>query len=124
MFEGLKYGSSEAAYQAGKTLDPQKRAVFCTIAPGASKRKGRELQIRPDWGKVKIDVMRVILRDKFTRNPELREALLQTGTQELIEGNHWGDTFWGVDDKRGGQNHLGRLLMELRGSLADPLEDY
>ena len=34
---------------------------------------------------------------------------------ELIEGNTWHDTFWGVDLKTGeGENHLGKILMALR----------
>jgi len=46
------------------------------------------------------------------------ERLLATGDQELIEGNTWGDRFWGVCDGEG-QNQLGRLLMELRNELRD-----
>jgi predicted NAD-dependent protein-ADP-ribosyltransferase YbiA (DUF1768 family) len=33
----------------------------------------------------------------------------------LTEGNHWGDTFWGVDLRTGkGRNYLGRILMSVR----------
>ena len=35
------------------------------------------------------------------------------GDQELVEGNEWGDVFWGVC-KGVGDNHLGKLLMEFR----------
>jgi predicted NAD-dependent protein-ADP-ribosyltransferase YbiA (DUF1768 family) len=53
-----------------------------------------------------------LLRQKF-QNPELREKLLCTGKLELIEGNYWGDTYWGVC--RGvGENRLGKLLMLVR----------
>lgn len=123
VFEGLCYKSSEAAYQAAKTLNESQRRVFLTLGPGAAKRKGRELKIRPDWDAVKLQVMEQILQNKFAQNPELQEKLLQTAPQELIEGNHWGDTFWGVDDRKGGQNHLGRLLMKLRDELHDPVND-
>ena len=46
--------------------------------------------------------------------------LKQTGFCELIEGNYWGDTFWGVDYETGhnsvfaGSNHLGIMYMILR----------
>ncbi len=53
-----------------------------------------------------------LLRIKFTI-PTLRERLLATGDQTLIEGNTWGDTYWGVC--RGvGLNNLGTLLMQVR----------
>lgn len=67
--------------------------------------------LREEWE----DVMRSVLCAKFTQNPELMEALLATGDKVLCEGNTWGDTFWGMDMRSGeGENHLGRLLTELR----------
>lgn len=58
-----------------------------------------------------------ILRAKFKQHPELAAMLIATGDAELVEGNTWGDTFWGRDLATGhGENHLGRLLMELRDS--------
>jgi predicted NAD-dependent protein-ADP-ribosyltransferase YbiA (DUF1768 family) len=52
------------------------------------------------------------LRIKF-KNPELRAMLLTTGDEELIEGNWWRDTYWGVCEGIG-QNKLGKLLMQVR----------
>ena len=45
--------------------------------------------------------------------PELRTKLLETDDAELIEGNTWGDTYWGTCSGIG-QNHLGKLLMKTR----------
>jgi predicted NAD-dependent protein-ADP-ribosyltransferase YbiA (DUF1768 family) len=59
--------------------------------------------------------MRDLLRQKFA-HPELRRLLLATGDAELVEGNTWGDRFWGVCAGRG-QNHLGRLLMAIRAEI-------
>lgn len=39
--------------------------------------------------------------------------LLKTGDEELVEGNTWGDTFWGVC-KGKGRNELGKILMKVR----------
>ena len=63
--------------------------------------------------------MEELLRKKFAHDkPLLRQALIDTGDQELIEGNWWGDRFWGVDLKTNqGQNHLGMLLMKIRSEL-------
>jgi predicted NAD-dependent protein-ADP-ribosyltransferase YbiA (DUF1768 family) len=52
------------------------------------------------------------LRDKFS-DPELRAKLLATGDEFLVEGNHWGDTYWGVCNGKG-RNMLGSLLMKVR----------
>jgi hypothetical protein len=36
----------------------------------------------------------------------------------LVEGNRWGDQFWGVDLRTGlGENHLGKILMKVRDEL-------
>jgi predicted NAD-dependent protein-ADP-ribosyltransferase YbiA (DUF1768 family) len=46
--------------------------------------------------------------------------LLATDEADLVEGNHWNDTFWGVC--RGvGQNWLGRILMDERASIREAL---
>ena len=42
--------------------------------------------------------------------------LIKTGDQELIEGNYWNDTYWGVC-KGVGQNKLGKILMRVREEL-------
>ena len=80
--------------------------------PGEAKRLGRKIQLRPDWEKIKDNVMLTGLRKKFA-DPELRSLLLSTGDEELIEGNYWGDTYWGVCNGVG-QNKLGKLLMQVR----------
>jgi ribA/ribD-fused uncharacterized protein len=113
---GLEYTSVEAAYQAAKTLDYAKREPFTCMSPNQAKKVGRTLQpLRPDWEEVKIEVMRGFLKQKFS-DPELKQKLLDTGSRELIEGNWWGDRFWGVC-KGKGKNWLGKLLMELRNEL-------
>ena len=59
--------------------------------------------------------MRHLLFKKFSQY-EFFELLMLTGDAELIEGNNWGDTFWGVCNGRG-ENMLGKLLMEIRDYL-------
>ena len=115
-FEGLTFGNTEAVFQAAKTLDMEEREKFVGLSPLIAKRKGRRVKLRSDWEAVKIEVMREVLRCKFSQNPELKAKLIATGDSELIEGNNWNDRFWGVCRGKG-QNHLGRLLMELRAEL-------
>lgn len=112
----MHFISAEHAYQAAKSLDPQDWMNISTIeTPGGAKRAGRLLKIRPDWDEIKLDVMEIILREKFS-NPELAHRLHETGDQELIEGNTWGDTYWGICRNKG-ENHLGKLLMKIRKEL-------
>ena len=55
---------------------------------------------------------------KFTQNEELKEKLLATENEELVEGNTWHDTYWGVCNRRG-KNKLGKILMRIREELRD-----
>ena len=125
MYEGLMYHNSEAAFQSAKIkLDTEEATIsarkpFTAMAAGASKRAGRRVEIRPDWETVKNNVMYEVLKDKFNRNSELKEKLLNTGEAILIEGNTWHDNYWGdckcekCKDIRG-KNTLGILLMRVR----------
>lgn len=116
-YEGLTYQSSEHAYQAAKSLDPEVRKLFTDpkMLAGQAKKLGRKIEARPDWNIVRADVMQDIISIKFD-NDELREKLLATAFRELIEGNWWGDRYWGVCDGEG-LNMLGRLLMKERDRL-------
>lgn len=78
------------------------------------------VKLRPDWEDVKEQVMEDIVRAKFTQNQYLGDWLLNTGDAELIEGNNWGDTTWGVDIRtKKGKNLLGKILMKVRAELKE-----
>ncbi len=112
----ITYRTAEHAYQTAKFLDSKVRQVIITAkTPGAAKKFGRSFPMRSDWEKVKVKVMEDVLAAKFS-NPILREKLLDTGDSELIEGNTWGDRYWGVCGGSG-ENVLGKLLMKLREHL-------
>jgi predicted NAD-dependent protein-ADP-ribosyltransferase YbiA (DUF1768 family) len=68
------------------------------------------------WADRKVGVMRAFLRRKFAPGTDFAARLLATGDAELVEGNNWGDDFWGCCSGSGA-NHLGRLLMEVRSEL-------
>ena len=111
------YRTVEAAYQAAKTTDSAVRArIRAAPTPGQAKRLGRGIALRSGWEEMKLDVMRTLVREKFSRYHALAERLLATGDVELVERNYWRDTFWGICGGRG-ENHLGRILMDLRSEL-------
>lgn len=117
MPDGITYPTTEHAYQAYKSLDMQIRRHIVSIpTPGKAKRFGSKVDLRHDWDTVRVEVMLTCLRLKFSQEPYKR-MLLSTGDAQLIEGNHWGDKFWGVCNGHG-LNVLGELLMQVRKELA------
>ncbi len=117
-YDGILYRNNEAAFQAQKTLDVEKRKEFASLSPDLAKRAGRRAVLRQDWEQVKYDIMYGICRAKFTQNPELGKLLAATGDEELVEGNNWGDRIWGQVNGKG-QNHLGKILMRIRKEIRD-----
>jgi len=117
VYEFEEYPSVEHAYQAAKTLDKDYRILIAKAETAAKAKKiGMVVPLKENWEAEKIAVMRALLRSKFS-NPKLKKLLLYTKSYKLVEGNWWGDTFWGVDMQGKGSNWLGKLLMELREEL-------
>lgn len=111
----------EHAYQAAKATNQKEyNYVLNAGMAGDAKRRGRSIKLRRDWDSIKLGIMEDLLRIKFS-NPELRDRLLDTGNEELEEGNYHHDVFFGVcycPSCRGkGQNNLGKLLMKIRTEL-------
>lgn len=116
VYEGLEYGSSEAAYQSAKCDDEFVKSQFQTLSPIESKNLSKRIPVKKNWNDIKKQVMYDVLISKFTLTPELKEKLLQTGSKYLEETNYWQDTYWGVCDGKG-KNALGELLMKIRNEL-------
>lgn len=114
MFQALKY----------KAMDQNDRgaimeyfgSVIDSDDPNHAKKAGRKIKIDlSKWESIRIEMMRQTVWEKFKQNQNLVVPLLDTGSAMLVEGNTWGDTFWGrVDGK--GYNLLGSILMEVRGA--------
>lgn len=124
MFDEELYPSAEHAFQAAKSLDPAVREkIRAAKDPAEAKRLGRKVHpIRSDWEDIKLQVMYDIVKDKFERHHMLAHELIETGNDFLVEGNWWNDRYWGVC--RGvGENHLGKILMRVRGELWQALRE-
>lgn len=107
----------EHAFQACKTTDmAQRRQIANAQTPGQAKRLGRQVALRVGWDSMRDDVMLELLRQKFAPDSTLADLLLATGDAVLIEGNTWGDRYWGVCNGKG-ENRLGELLMQVRDEL-------
>jgi len=112
-FDGMKYQNAESAFQAMKTLNKEERKPFENMKPLTAKKKGKTIPLRDGWDDMREQIMYEVCKAKFMQNQDILEKLLQTGDEELVEGNHWGDTFWGAC-KGEGENKLGKILMRIR----------
>lgn len=119
-YDQMSFLNVGQAFVASKTSDRQERTSIARIGTArevmvyANKMPHRELE-------EDLRVMEYLLRQKF-EYPVLREKLLATGTQELIDGRDWisnpYDLIWSYDLKRlKGDNHHGKLLMKIRSEL-------
>ena len=123
VYKGTAFPSTEAAYQAAKTLDPEEFKSFRVLSPCQAKHVGHKVKLRPDWDEVRLQVMYDICLDKFTRHIHLQELPLMTGDVYLEERNTWNDTFWGVFNGEG-ENNLGKTLMRIRDHLRARQEEH
>lgn len=120
---GINFPTVEHAYQAAKTIFAHERVQISNLdTPAAAKAAGRKLKIRKDWDKIKLNIMRDLVEKKFSKHADLRAKLLKTGSAQLVEGNTWGDTYWGMCDGKG-ENNLGKILMQIREGITDGTAD-
>jgi hypothetical protein len=112
----INYLTNEHFYQANKTVNKDEfQYVLDSDTPAIAKRRGKEINIDPNWDNIKNRVMYIGVYNKFTQNNKLKYMLINTENAELIEGNYWNDRYWGICLKTNeGENHLGKILMSVR----------
>ena len=123
-YKQIAFPTVEHAFVAAKSYDPafwEEISKLPAKRAGHAKRRGRQIKLRSNWDLLKRSVMKELLLEKFN-NRVFREFIVRTTPAMLIEGNYWHDNYWGNCKCKKckyilGQNHLGRLLMEVRGSL-------
>jgi len=124
--DGMELPTVEHAYQYEKfighwpTLKEPRELVKAAKTPGQAKKVAEACKhlLPTDWHDRKLDVMRRLLSQKFRQGSLLGKQLRDTGSVMLVEGNTWGDVYWGIC-KGHGENWLGRLLMEIRKGLQE-----
>ena len=122
--DGLWWPTVEHYFQAQKFSDStyQKR-IRRAIKPKDAKALGmtRTLPLRQDWEDVKVELMRRAVTCKFKTHPRLRDLLLSTGTEDIVE-NAPMDSFWGCGSDGQGLNMLGKILKQVRTDLQGATE--
>lgn len=128
IWRGTEFKSGEHAFSFAKTwhltngwdaLPRLRQQILEAPTCGKAKYYGRSLPLDiAGWDDRKVHYMREIVHAKFGYVKDYAGKLINTGASPLVEGNDWGDTFWGkcrVDGKVVGLNMLGTILMEERG---------
>jgi ribA/ribD-fused uncharacterized protein len=119
VFMGFEWPSAEHAYQAMKCHNQDYWAKIRgpSVSAADAKRIGAQITQDSSFQSNRLNYMRAVVFAKFDQNPNLMEMLQATAPAELIEGNTWGDTFWGQCPVGNGHNHLGKILMGVRDNI-------
>ncbi|MBD2211977.1 NADAR family protein [Nostoc linckia FACHB-104] len=117
--DGLYWPTSEHYFQAQKfigTLHLEQIRLVKTPKDAARMGRERSRPLRQDWEQVKDDVMRKAVLRKFETHADIREILLATGNEDIVENSPI-DFYWGCGSDGSGKNMLGLILMEVRETL-------
>ncbi|XXY73985.1 NADAR family protein [Sorangium sp. So ce291] len=119
--DGAFWPTVEHCFQAAKFTgtDPAHAdAIRRAPRPRDAARMGRDRSrpLRSDWEAVKDDIMRRAVRCKFDTHLDLRQLLLDTGDDEIVEASPI-DFYWGCGGDGSGLNRLGTILMDVRAAL-------
>ncbi|PHJ25812.1 fha domain-containing protein [Cystoisospora suis] len=118
-FQGRFFPSARHALLASRY--PKSVDELSTIEDVKTLKKvSKEKEEDPGWKRLRLKWLEQIQRDKFRRHADLREKLKNTGGRELVWLNS-GDSYFGQVGNRG-QNHLGRILMEIRDNINEDTE--
>src|SRR3954469_24893188 len=126
VWRNVSFTSGEQAFQYAKGFAARNPGSYfedmlATDTPSKAKYLGRSVKIElGHWEAQKVWYMREIVHAKFSQCMGLAGKLINTGAVMLIEGNDWGDQYWGrtrEGDKWVGHNVLGVILMEERGKV-------
>jgi N-glycosidase YbiA len=124
--QGTYWATVEHYYQAQKFVGSKDAAIIPLIHAAATPEEAAALgrcgtrQLRKDWDLVKRQIMREAVLKKFLTHADIREVLLKTGDELLVE-NSPTDSFWGCGVNKAGLNHLGKTLMSVREEIRNLL---
>ena len=106
-FQAMKFESKEIQEKIRKCKRPDEAARIG---------RDRKLKIKKNWDSSRDNVMREVVKAKFTQYEELKTLLLSTGDAKLIEHTK-NDDYWADGGDGKGKNMLGKILMEVREKL-------
>lgn len=122
IMNNLFFPTSEHAFQYLKFIDTNKEIaeeIRMALSPYDARRIAHEnKKYRPtNWTELKYDKMEEVLRLKVEQNPKVKGQLLNTHDLIIAEYCVDEDTDWGIDNNNQGENHLGKIWMNIRNNL-------
>lgn len=120
-FDGKEWMTSEHYFQAQKFIGSDfAEEIRLAKTPMEAAKMGRERnkRIRKDWEQVKDEIMLKAVLQKFITHSDIRNILVSTGNEEIIEDTT-GDYYWGCGTAGTGKNMLGKILMDVRSLLRE-----
>jgi N-glycosidase YbiA len=117
----LWWETSEHYFQAQKFPGtPHVEEIRLAKTPQDAAKMGRDRSrpLRKDWEEIKEEIMQTGLICKFQSHRDIRQILLGT-RDELIVENAPQDYYWGCGGDGSGQNRLGEILMKVRTMLGN-----
>ena len=117
--DGKWWPTTEHYFQAQKFAGtPHEDEVRQAATPKRAAEMGRDRKrpLRSEWESVIDKVMHRAVLQKFQTHVALREILLATGHETIVE-NAPHDFYWGCGKDGSGQNKLGQILMQVRDQL-------
>ena len=124
VIDNVEYKTAEHAFQSIKFLKTNKE-IAEEIRLSSSPFDARALahkyksQRREDWKDVKYDIMEQILYEKTIQNEHVKERLLETGNNRIVEDcGEDDDKDWGCGIDGTGENNLGKIWMRIRDKIS------
>jgi len=120
-FAGTPHAEAVRQVKTPKDAARMGRSALCAarmLRKRSSASLSRSLPLRLDWNSVKDDIMRRGVLRKFQTHADIREVLLSTGNELIVENSPI-DYYWGCGADGSGKNMLGQILMEVRAILRD-----
>ena len=122
IMDGKFFPTSEHAFQYLKFVDTNKELaeqIRETLSPYDARRIAHENKKYrlSNWSDLKYNKMKEVLELKVEQNPKVKEQLLHTPDLIIAECCVDEDTDWGIDNNNQGNNHLGKIWMNIREDL-------
>lgn len=117
--EDKHWQSVEHYYQTKKYEgSPYGDKIFAAATPEQAYKLGNNWwrRKRGDFNATRKTLMTRALYSKAVQHPEIAEQLLATGEQMLIENSAY-EHYWGIGRDQRGENHLGKIWMDIRARL-------
>lgn len=122
-YENIYYPTVEHFYQSQKFVDKNYSELIRqakTPKTAADLGKNRDQKVKADWDNIKNDIMLTGVLRKFDTHLVLKELLLSTDDNLIIENSPY-DNYWGIGQTGEGLNQLGTILMRVRQKLKNAL---